>query len=327
MEKKISIVIPNYNKASAVGKSLQAAFASNYRNFEVVVVDDCSEDNSVEIIKKFPCKLICLKERSGTSHARNTGARNCSGDIVFFTDADCLLCEDALSRVNDIFSSVSYDVIVGGTYTELPYDKQFFSVFQSVFINYSETKRGRTPDYIAAHAMIMYTRTFMESGGFPENFMPILEDVEFSHRMRRQGYRLVMAPDIQVQHIFAFSLLKSLHNAFRKSKYWVTYSHGNRDLLSDSGTASTELKINVVSYFCSFLLLVLWIILNKNGLLVPIIPLLFCNALVSRNLLKSFYRARGGVFAGLAFLYYAMLYPVPVGLGTTSGTLSHFLKK
>jgi GT2 family glycosyltransferase len=246
---------------------------------------------------------------------------------VFFTDADCLLEEDTLSRVNDVFSSLSSDVIVGGTYTKMPYDRQFFSVFQSLFINYSETKHGHTPDYIAAHAMIMHTRTFTESGGFPENFMPILEDVEFSHRLRRRGFRLVMDPDIQVQHIFGLTLLSSLRNAFRKSKYWVTYSHGNRDLLSDSGTASTELKMNVVSYFCSFLLLVLWILFKNNGLLVPIIPLLVCNALVSRNLLKSFYRARGGVFTGLAFLYYAMIFPVPVGLGTTSGTLTYFLKK
>ena len=51
MEKRISIVIPNYNMAATVGKCLDAAFASNYANLEVIVVDDCSEDNSVEVIE------------------------------------------------------------------------------------------------------------------------------------------------------------------------------------------------------------------------------------------------------------------------------------
>lgn len=69
MGKYISIVIPNYNMAATIGLCLEAAFCSDYKNFEVIVVDDHSDDDSVEIIKKFPCKLICLEARSGASKA------------------------------------------------------------------------------------------------------------------------------------------------------------------------------------------------------------------------------------------------------------------
>ncbi|HDZ62790.1 MAG TPA: glycosyltransferase family 2 protein, partial [Nitrospirae bacterium] len=89
-EKKISVVIANYNKASTIGKCLEAALCSRYRNFEVIVVDDMSDDGSVDIIKQYPCKLIRLNEHSGASKARNVGASHSSGDIIFFTDADCL---------------------------------------------------------------------------------------------------------------------------------------------------------------------------------------------------------------------------------------------
>jgi glycosyltransferase involved in cell wall biosynthesis len=91
MEKYISIVIPSYNKAATIGKCLEAAFSSKYKNFEVIVVDDNSDDNSVEIIKRFPCKLVCLERRAGTSKARNTGAFKSKGDLIFFIDADCIL--------------------------------------------------------------------------------------------------------------------------------------------------------------------------------------------------------------------------------------------
>lgn len=326
-EKKISVVIPNYNNSETIGKCLEAVFSSRYKNFEVIVVDDHSEDNSPEIIKRFPCKLICLEKHSGTSKARNTGAQNNSGEIIFFTDADCLLNENALSTANRTLSSSRPDVVIGGTYTRMPYDKGFFSIFQSVFINYSETKKLKNPDYIAAHAMIIGAQTFKETGGFPEDFMPIIEDVEFSHRLRRKGFKLIMNPEIQVQHIFNFTLLKSLQNAMRKSMYWIMYSLKNRDLFSDSGTASSELKVNVASYFLSLFFLLLWILLQKPVFLIPI-PLIFIfNIFISRRFLKVLYETGGMLFTVPASLYYTMLYPLPVGIGVLAGTINFLLKK
>lgn len=321
-EKKISVVIANYNKASTIGKCLEAALCSRYRNFEVIVVDDMSDDGSVDIIKQYPCKLIRLNEHSGASKARNVGASHSSGDIIFFTDADCLLKEDTLSVVNRSMAETGGDLIVGGTYTRIPADKDFFSLFQSVFINYSETKNAEKPDYIATHAMAVGTETFRKSKGFQEDFMPILEDVEFSHRMRNTGHRLVINPAIEVQHIFNFSLSSSLLNAVKKSKYWTMYSIKNKDLLTDSGTASAELKINVLSYFISLLILAVWIMSGSYLSLLCLPPVVIMNVFVSRSLLKAFYKAGGIIFAGLASLYYIMVYPLPVGTGAVLGVLN-----
>ncbi|MCK5505194.1 MAG: glycosyltransferase family 2 protein, partial [Thermodesulfovibrionia bacterium] len=274
MEKYISVVIPNYNKAETIGKCLEAIFSSKYKNFEVIVIDDQSEDNSLEIIKKFPCKLVRIGEHTGASKARNIGGQTSQGDAIFFTDADCLLKEDALSIINGTLSETEPDTVIGGTYTRIPYDNNFFSTLQSVYINYSETKNIENPDYIAAHAMIIDSATFKKNNGFPENFLPILEDVEFSHRLRRTGHRLIMNPEIQVQHIFNFTLLKWLINAFRKTMYWTMYSLKNRDSFTDSGTASVELKVNVASYYLSLSFLVAGIFLQKFSLFY-IVPFLF----------------------------------------------------
>ncbi|MBI5025864.1 MAG: glycosyltransferase family 2 protein [Nitrospirae bacterium] len=203
MGKSISVIIPNYNKSATIGKCLEAAFSSRYENFEVIAVDDCSTDNSLEVIKKFPCKLIQLKKHSGASKARNTGAENSRGEVLFFTDSDCLLKEDALALASKTIGG-SKNIVIGGTYTRLPYDDSFFSTFQSIFINYSETRK-KDPDYIPAHALIIDAQLFRDSGGFQEDSLPILEDVEFSHRLRRSGCKLVMNPEILVQHIlFSF---------------------------------------------------------------------------------------------------------------------------
>ncbi|MDO8283025.1 MAG: glycosyltransferase [Thermodesulfovibrionia bacterium] len=322
----ISIVIPNYNMAGTIGICLEAALASEYDDFEVIVVDDNSSDNSVDIIKEFPCRLICLYENAGASKARNIGAQNSTGDIIFFTDADCLLQKDTLSAARRIISKEG-DIVLGGTYTVEPFDKDFFSRFQSVSINYSETKNTADPDYIATHAMAIHSRTFKESNGFPEDFLPMLEDVEFSHRMKGAGKRLVMNPDIKVQHVFNFSFSRSLKNAFKKSRYWIIYSLSNKDLTADSGCASSELKFNVLSFFVTLLLLASWAVFQQP-LSLYLIPLtLTLNIALSRKLIMAFYRENGTVFAILSLLYWIVVYPVPVCAGGISGLISALLKK
>jgi glycosyltransferase involved in cell wall biosynthesis len=325
--KKISIVIPNHNMERSIGICLEAALASDYPDFEVIVVDDCSTDNSLEIIKGYPCTLISLKDNKGASAARNTGAQKSSGDIIFFTDSDCLLQKDTISLAGSALSKEGDDAVIGGTYTAIPPDTDFFSIFQSVSINFSETKNTADPDYIATHAMTISARTFRESGGFPETFLPIIEDVEFSHRLRRSGKRLVMYPEIQVQHTFNFSLLRSLKNAFKKSRYWTMYSLENKDLASDSGCASSELKLNVILNCISILLLASWMIF-QNALFIYPIPLLFgVNIFSSRGMLGAFFRARGVAFGISALLYWTILYPIPVGLGGVAGLTGHIFKK
>jgi len=320
----ISVVIPNRNGSATIGTCLEAAFSSNYENFEVVVVDDASEDDSVEIIRGFPCKLICLEKPSGASKARNTGAFQSHGDLLFFTDSDCLLKEDALAEADQAFSEEGANVVMGGTYTPVPYDRGFFSTFQSVFVNFSETKKANNPDYIAAHAMVIDAQIFRQHDGFSENFLPILEDVAFSHRLRRAGYGLKMIPGILVQHIFNFSLLDSLRNAVRKSMYWTIYSIGNKDLLADSGTASAELKTNVVSQIINLILFVLWIVTQESSLLVPIPLIVALNAFVNRDLLRAFNRVKGTAFVFLAAIYYILIYAFAVGVGSLAGAMKYY---
>ncbi len=321
----ISVIIPCKNAAKTVDICLTAVYSSGYKNYEVVVVDDHSQDNSVELISRFPCKLIRLNGRSGASAARNAGARNSRGDVLFFIDADCVLAEDSLLVAERTLKEKGENTIAGGTYTKKPYDNGFFSSFQSVFINYSETKNSDNPDYIAAHAMVIDAGTFRKSGGFPEDFLPILEDVEFSHRLKRAGYRLYMNPGLQVRHIFNFSLWKSLRNAARKARYWIMYSIMNRDLHRDSGTASLELKINGVSYLFTLMLAALGILTGNAAILLSIPVIFMLNIFMSRGLISAFYDAGGIYFAASAALYYTMVYPSAVWTGAAAGALEYLL--
>ena len=319
----VSVIIPNRNRAATLEKCLEAALASRYERFEVIVADDASGDESAAVAARFPCRLVRLEAHGGAARARNAGARVARGEILFFTDADCLLPSDGLSVAVQALARAGPDAAVGGTYTALPYDQRFFSVFQSVFIHYSETRNPRCPDYLATHALAMPAQLFARSGGFREDFLPILEDVEFSHRLRRMGCRLVMEPALQVQHIFGFTLRRSLANAVFKAKWWTVYSIGNRDLFADSGTASLGLKLNGAVY-CAGLIVLALCLASGSTLALGVLAATFAlNLYVNRGLLRAFLDHGGAGFALAASAYYLLLYPLAVSAGAGAGVATH----
>ena len=321
----ISIIIPNFNGAGTLRQCLSAAMAVKDENYEIIVVDDGSHDNSVGIIKEFPCRLIQLEKQSGASRARNVGAEHSHGDILFFTDADCLIQADNLCVIRQTMAANGPNVVVGGTYTVQPGDNRFFSAFQSAFIHFSETKHLKSPDYLASHALAIDANTFRQSEGFAQDFLPILEDVEFSHRLRKMGRELIVEPRFLVQHVFNYSLMDSFRNAMRKTKYWVAYSLNNRDLLSDSGTASHELKMNVLCFYISLLSLYMLLGLDMSAAIFGLAVITMLNITVNRKLFWAFYDANGSLFTLRASLYYLLAYPIPVGAGAVAG-VAYFIK-
>lgn len=318
LEPDISVIVPNYNGQHTLPLCLHSIIKSSNINFELIVVDDGSNDNSLSVIKQFPCRVINQSHR-GAAAARNAGAQAARAKVLLFTDADCVLAQDTLSRALSSFNKYGSRTIIGGSYNAQSFDPGFFSRFQSAFIHYCETKHINKPDYIATHAMVIDREVFLASGGFKENWLPILEDVEFSHRLQRAGYTLLIDPQLLVRHIFNFSLKKSISNAIRKASYWTYYSIRNKDLLTDSGTASHELKTNVVLFYVTLLLLLSSMITVSPYLLFAALFTLLLNMICNQRLLQEFARYNGIAFHIKATLYYLFLYPLPVSLGGLMG--------
>jgi hypothetical protein len=88
-EPLVSVIIPNYNYANYIQDSIASVINQSYRNVEIIVVDDGSTDNSVEVIEKYGNSVTLIqKENSGVSAARNSGMRVAKGDFICFLDSD-----------------------------------------------------------------------------------------------------------------------------------------------------------------------------------------------------------------------------------------------
>jgi len=323
----LSVVIPVRNGRLTIGACLEAAVASTFDDFEVVVCDDGSTDETVAIVEQVASRdgrvRLVRREHGGAAAARNAGAAAATGAILFFIDADCLLERDAVANAARAMTGVDPRTVIGGTYTLRAPGESFYGRFQSAFIHHSETKHERAPDYIASHALVMRADTFRATGGFPERFMPIIEDVEYAHRLRRTGHRLVMDKSILVRHVFHFSAWRSLRNAFRKSRFWTRYSLHNKDVFTDSGPASFELKPATAVLGLSLLLGPAALLAGLGWLGWLLVPLWVANLVVSCGLLRAFWRAGGLGLLLPSCLYLMLIYPLPVGLGAVVGMLEY----
>jgi glycosyltransferase involved in cell wall biosynthesis len=87
---KVSVVIPCYNAAPWISETLESVYAQEFDDFEVIVVDDGSTDNSSEIIRGFPSVNYIKKPNGGAGSARNLGIKSSCGEFIAFVDADDL---------------------------------------------------------------------------------------------------------------------------------------------------------------------------------------------------------------------------------------------
>src|SRR3989344_3030179 len=117
--KKFSIIIPVYNSDKTIKKCLDAIYEQTYKNFDVIVVNDCGNDKTAEIVKKYNCKLFTLEKNSGPAVARNFGAKKAGGEILLFIDSDIALKKDVLERILKNFEEKK-DVAVVGVYAKEP---------------------------------------------------------------------------------------------------------------------------------------------------------------------------------------------------------------
>lgn len=110
---KLSLIIPCYNAEATIGELLERILAQKETDFEVIVINDGSTDNSLAICKRFNDKRlrIITVKNGGVSRARNIGLKKCTGKYVMFADADDMLSTEWHSRALSSMQ-VKYDIII-----------------------------------------------------------------------------------------------------------------------------------------------------------------------------------------------------------------------
>jgi glycosyltransferase involved in cell wall biosynthesis len=211
---KFSIVIPTYNSEKTIKKCLDSVF-SQKRDCEVIIVDNASNDNTLEIVQGYSVKLVKLDFNYGPSFARNRGVSLSEGDVVIFLDSDCVLGENSLDYFAEDFNK-GFDIVQGTYDFEIPKDLGICSFTRNSYKVFKLANIEK--DYVSglnSYCFAIRKDVFVKNKGF-DVLRDCVEDVELGLRLIKNGYKIFLDRRIKVVHLKKYNFISLLTTDYKK---------------------------------------------------------------------------------------------------------------
>ncbi len=194
MQKLASIIIPCFNAERWIAETIDSCLKQTYRHIEIIVIDDSSTDNSIEIIKSYGDKIIweSLPENKGGCYARNRGFALSKGEYIQFLDADDLILPEKIERQINFLEATKADVVYGDWRYQGHQSNGviFLDEIQKPGIQ-EDVLLSLIENWWTAVASLFYRRTAVEtSGGWDESFSAA-QDRDFFISVVMSGAKVV----------------------------------------------------------------------------------------------------------------------------------------
>jgi glycosyltransferase involved in cell wall biosynthesis len=266
-----SVIVPVFNSANHLPDLLASLSRQSHPPLEVILVDDGSTDDTVAVAKKLSEQHAGLGVRvleqnhRGPGAARNLGAERAEGEVLLFTDSDCLPCETWVEKMLEPFSKDPQVIGVQGAY--LTQQTAPMARFGQIEIEdrYRRMKKSSFIDFIGTYAAGYRKQVFFENGKFDDRF-PIAsgEDADLSFRLASKGLKMVFQPEAVVFHRHPDTLFRYLKVKFWRA-YWrnLLYRRHSSRIFKDSYTPQalkfqTLLGLLFPLSFLAYFFLPLW---------------------------------------------------------------------
>ena len=200
---RLSVIVPVFNGRLQLPRCLEALARSQFQDFEVIVVDDCSTDNTRDIVERWRARYLRTPRQIGPGGARNLGVRHARGAVMVFVDADVVVPPEALGLISDDFALDAELAALFGSYDEAPAWSDFLSQYKNLMHHYvHQTASERAASFWAGCGAVRRD-VFLEFGGFDHEKYPkpSIEDIEFGFRLARAGRRILLEKRLQVKHL------------------------------------------------------------------------------------------------------------------------------
>ena len=180
MKIQFSVIIPLYNKAETIGRAIRSVLNQEYSDFELIVVDDGSTDDSADIVRGFydPRVRLIKQKNGGVSKARNTGIEVARYDYLTFLDADDEYLPFFLATIQKLINQFPNEKIYSSSYwlcfsngiRNTPVFPKISNHFTGVIKNYFDIASFSTPP-ICSDSVCLHKDTIREIGGFPTSII------------------------------------------------------------------------------------------------------------------------------------------------------------
>ena len=188
----ISVIIPTLNEEKYIPKLLDCIKEQTYTNFEIIVVDANSKDNTLKIAKKYGCRIF-LEPKNEVGHpgmARNIGAKNAKGEYLLFLDSDITFHKDFLKNIKSQLEQKKAVVATARPCTK----NVIFDGLNSLYLDFfSIWWYPRAP----GHCILILRKTFEKIKGF-DTSLKLAEDHNLAKRAKKIGKFIILDDKINV---------------------------------------------------------------------------------------------------------------------------------
>jgi len=197
---KVSIVVPAYNEEKRIADTLNCLKKQTYPDIELIVVNNNSQDKTGMIAKQY-CEAVFLEKTPGYISAVNRGAKEATGTLITFCDADTLYPANWIQNVVNTFNKNKKAVVVYGTADT--YDSNWFSNKMNGFFYTQFLRLSRLfgLDNTSGFNFVMKRDAFLKVGGYDPQFKKMSPDIELGKRLKSIG-KVVFNPRIKVSSSF-----------------------------------------------------------------------------------------------------------------------------
>ncbi len=198
----LSVVIPVRNDPANLELCLLALESSEYVDYEIIVVDDASTDDTAEVARRHDVCLIRQDTRSGPAAARNRGAEAAQHTTLFFLDADVCVQPGTLGLVAAKFLIDPAVDAFFGSYDASPGAPGFLSQYRNLLHHFVHQDGKQDAFSFWSGCGAIKKSVFLGLGGFDTTYSNAsIEDIELGSRLRDAGHRVELVKSIQVKHM------------------------------------------------------------------------------------------------------------------------------
>lgn len=326
----VSVIIPVFNGGDDLEKCLSALFRSDFPFLECIVVDDASTDGRTQqIAERHGARVLVLDRQGGPAIARNRGAREARGDVLFFTDADVVLHADAITRAVAEFQANPGVAAVIGSYDEHPVYPSFLSRYRNLYHYWNHQTANPEASTFWTGCGAVRKHVLLELGGFSQEYgKPSIEDIEFGYRLRANGYRIRLLRDMQGSHLKQWTLSNIIKtDIFQRGVPWIVLLKRFPDSPPDLNLKSSA---RVATALAGLFLLSLLLLLPGHPLSLPawpwgLMPLLAVVGIawIQRDFLRLVSRLHGPGYT-LATVPMQVLFFICCGVAVPLGYLAYW---
>jgi glycosyltransferase involved in cell wall biosynthesis len=252
----ISVIILTKNSMRTIDECLKSVLQQTLPPQEVIIVDGNSKDGTIEVLKRYPVKLL-IEPGLGYGYARNIGLKNALGDVVAFVDSDCVLEKNYLEELIPQLSKNNGQIGGVGGITH-PLIKNLISESLNVRlfgVSADSDNTIREIDSIGGGTSAYPKELLLKIGGFDTNISGG-EDYELNLRLRKSGYKLMLIPSAISFHQHPTTLKKLAIKWYNYGKFLVDMAfktHQSQFLLSTWAWIAGSFAILAIALFTKIL--------------------------------------------------------------------------